>query len=49
MKSGVKEVFSLSFRHAEDSSVEGVEFISQAWGIEWSVIPSFTASVRFPE
>jgi hypothetical protein len=27
----VKKVFRLSFQHAEDSSVEGPELISQVW------------------
>jgi hypothetical protein len=31
MKAGVKEAFRLSFQHVEHSSVEGLEFISQAW------------------
>jgi hypothetical protein len=31
MKSCVKEAFLLSFQHPEDSSVEGLELISQAW------------------
>jgi hypothetical protein len=31
MKSCVKEAFRLSFQHAEDSSVEGLELMSHAW------------------
>jgi hypothetical protein len=31
MKACVKDAFLLSFQHAEDSSVEGLELISQAW------------------
>jgi hypothetical protein len=31
MKYCVKEAFCLNFQHAEDSSVEGPELISQAW------------------
>jgi hypothetical protein len=31
MKYCVKAAFRLSFQHAEDSSAEGPEFISQAW------------------